>query len=96
MAYGGISPETPLTLSLSASRPTTQQSSTSLSTFDIHDNPTTQPTTAVASTLLPLNVQPSNSSPIPILLAQSWSRPSSTSSTNERPQLKKVRYITNS
>lgn len=94
MAYGGISPETPLTLSLSASRPTTQQSSTSLSTFDIHDN--TQPTTAVASTLLPSNVQPSNSSPIPILLAQSWSRPSSTSSNNEQPQMKKVRYITNS
>ena len=53
MAYGGITPETPLTLSLSASRPTTHQTSSSYSSDEILDHDTTadttQPTTAVGS-----------------------------------------------
>lgn len=57
MAYGGITPETPLTLSLSASRPTTHQTSSSFSTYEIPDHDTTanttMPTTAVGSSQYP-------------------------------------------
>ena len=101
MAYGGISPETPLTLSLSASRPTTQQSSSSLSSYGIiidDDGGTSNPgTAAVTSTVLPQvgTVPSSKSAPVghvtskhvnnddytlqSNILAQSWSRPSTSS-----------------
>ncbi len=51
MAYGGITPDTPLTLSLSASRPTTRQTSSSLSSYDIliDDDDTSNPNTAMAT-----------------------------------------------
>ena len=53
MAYGGISPDTPLTLSLSASRPTTRQTSSSLSSYDINidddEDDTSKPNTAIAT-----------------------------------------------
>ena len=95
MAYGGISPETPLTLSLSASRPTTQQSSTTATTFDMADqfplaDGSTLPTTAIASMQLE-NQQDGNDS-LPVGnqitvppqkgLAQPWSRPSSSSGSS--------------
>jgi hypothetical protein len=82
MAYGGMVPETPLTLSLSPSRAsTTQQTSTTISPFEVHD------------TLFPPSVHASNSAPIPIL-AQPWSRPSSSNSLlGVRNPIKKVRTI---
>ena len=111
MAYGGISPETPLTLSLSASHPT----STSFSSFEIpDDNNTTMPTTAITSMLLPQEVTMSKSAPTTIkfdhmttdhvipdghhvisslqshILAQSWSRPSSSGNRGSGHKIRKV------
>lgn len=89
MAYGGISPETPLTLSLSVSRPTTQQSSTTATTFDIAEqfplaDNSTLPTTAIASIQLESQVDGGDLLPVGKHtnpphkgLAQPWSRPSS-------------------
>ena len=68
MAYGGISPDTPLTLSLSASRPTTRQTSSSLSSYGIiidDDGGTSNPgTAAVTSTVVPGEVSVSRSAPV--------------------------------
>lgn len=57
MAYGGISPDTPLTLSLSASRPTTRQTSSSLSSYELlidDDGGTSNPGTAAVSSVVNL------------------------------------------
>ena len=82
MAYGDISPETPLTLSLSASRPTTQHTSTTFSLSDIptHDGVFTQH---------PLIVPPSTSAPATAaaVLPRPWSRPSSSGSVGLAPPL---------
>ena len=98
MAYGDISPETPLTLSLSASRPTTQHTSTTFSI--ISDNQE-----GVLSLDTPLGqapghfVPPSSSAPMTVtaLLPRPWSRPSSSGSigmvpTHHPSKVKKVSY----
>ena len=85
MAYGGITPETPLTLSLSASRPTTQHTSTTISPIDtaqVQDH----------DALFPSVVKTSSSAPIQPVLAQPWSRPSSSSSFTPH-FIKKVHYL---
>uniref|UniRef100_A0A1X7VB09 Guanylate kinase-like domain-containing protein n=2 Tax=Amphimedon queenslandica TaxID=400682 RepID=A0A1X7VB09_AMPQE len=81
MAYGDISPETPLTLSLSASRPTTQHTSTTFSILSDNQE-------GVLSLDTPLGpppphfIPPSSSAPITVtaLLPRPWSRPSSSGS----------------
>lgn len=72
MAYGGISPDTPLTLSLSVSRPTSRQTSSSLSSYGIllddeGGGATSNPGTGVAVTSMvvpPIMVPMSRSAPV--------------------------------
>lgn len=89
MAYGGISPETPLTLSLSVSRPTTRLSSSSESTeSELHSALNSGVFNGGMAGGVAAVVTPSSSAPVVPVLARPWSRPSSSGSY--RPILKKV------